>query len=136
MKKPNPLSDFEQTLLWMAIRYAMNRQSIASATLPTDIISNWYHRLSKNDKERTVIDLQRNLQDFEERAFGDPGIDKPIWIKFMNALDENCHIKVKLIDDTEEIVFPFEDEYIPLASYIATPYRHIFIPKENIKEFL
>jgi hypothetical protein len=61
---------------------------------------------------------------------------KPIWIKFMNALDENCHIKVKLIDDTEEIVFPFEDEYIPLVSYIATPYRHIFIPKENIKEFL
>lgn len=136
MKKVKPLSNFEETLLWMAIRYAMNRQTIASATLPTDIISNWYPRLSKINKESIVIDLKRNLESFEGRAFGDPNIDKPNWIKFMNALDEDCHIKVKLIDDTEEIVFPYEDQYIPLRQYIETPYRHIFIPKENIKEFL
>lgn len=136
MKEITPLSDLEQTLLWMAIRYAMNRQSIASATLPTDIISKWYPRLSEINKQQIVMDLKDNLKDFEGRAFGDPNIDRPTWIKFMNALDEDCHIKVKLIDDTEEIVFPYEDDYMPLRKYIENPYIHTFIPKENIKEFL
>jgi len=41
------LSDFEWTCLWMAVRYAMNRQTIASATLPQDIIKNYYSRLNE-----------------------------------------------------------------------------------------
>ena len=49
------LSDFEWTCLWMAVRYAMNRQTIASATLPQDIIKNYYSRLNDGQKKSIIL---------------------------------------------------------------------------------
>lgn len=56
MKKP--LTQFEWTLLYMAVRYAMGRQSIASATLPAEIVENIWDRLSENQKGMLYCDLK------------------------------------------------------------------------------
>jgi hypothetical protein len=134
MKKNNTLTDFEYTLLWMAIRYAMNRQTIASATLPIDIVENYYKKLSPHEKESIVIDLKRNIE--ENNKFGDPNIDNPVWMKFMNSLDEKTHQEVELIDNTKRTVFYANGRIYPLDKYLENPYQEIFIPEENIKKII
>ena len=131
------LSDFEWTCLWMAIRYAMNRQTIAAATLPQDIIKNYYHRLSANQKQSIVKDLKGNEEDwaFSGKAFGHEEIDRPHWLKLWKALDESGHYQVELIDGTKCTVFDVNGKVIPLHKYIEEPYNHYFIPLENIRVF-
>lgn len=136
--KPNVisrLSDFEWTCLWMAIRYAMNRQTIAAATLPQDIIKNYYTRLSANQKQSIVKDLKNNEEDwgFSRKAFGHEEIDRPHWIKLWKALDENCHYQVELIDGTKCTVFEANGKVVPLHKYIEEPYHNYFVPLENIR---
>jgi hypothetical protein len=134
-KNTTPLSTFEHTLLWMAIRYAMNRQTIASATLPADIITNYYHRLTTAQKLSIVQDLERNENDLKGEAFGNRSIDRPHWIKFMKCLDEKCHYKIKTVDGEEIIVFEANDKYISLEKYIHHPHQNWYIPEENIALF-
>lgn len=138
--KPNVisrLSDFEWTCLWMAIRYAMNRQTIAAATFPQDIIKNYYHRLSANQKQSIVKDLKGNEEDwaFSGKAFGHEEIDRPHWLKLWKALDESGHYQVELIDGTKCTVFDVNGQVIPLHKYIEEPYHHYFVPLENIRVF-
>jgi hypothetical protein len=138
--KPNVisrLSDFEWTCLWMAIRYAMNRQTIAAATLPQDIIKNYYSRISANQKQSIVKDLKSNEEDwaFSGKAFGHEEIDRRHWIKLWKALDENCHYQVELIDGTKCTVFEANGKVVPLHKYIEEPYHNYFVPLENIRVF-
>ena len=65
----------------MAVRYAMNRQTIASATLPQDIVMNYYHRLNDGQKKSIAKDLKEHEDAFEGQAFGHKEIDRPHWIK-------------------------------------------------------
>lgn len=136
--KPNVisrLSDFEWTCLWMAVRYAMNRQTIASATLPQDIVMNYYHRLNDGQKKSIAKDLKENEDAFEGQAFGHKEIDRPHWIKLWKALDETCHYQVELIDGTKCTVFEANGKIIPLHKYIEEPYHNYFVPLENIRVF-
>lgn len=128
------LPDFEYNLLWMAIRYAMNRQTIASATLPADIITNYYNRLSSGQKFSIFQDLERNEKDLNIEAFGDKSIDRPHWIKLMKCFDEKCHYKVKTTDGDIIIIFEANDKYIPLEKYLQHPHQNWYIPTENILE--
>jgi hypothetical protein len=128
MENTTRLSEIEWTCLWMAIRYAMNRQTIASATLPNDIITNYYHRLSDSQKKSIVKDLKGN-----EGGFGNPQIDKPGWMKFWAALDEINHYEVELIDNTKCTVFEADGKIIPLHKYIDEPYNNHFLPVENVR---
>lgn len=134
--KPNVisrLSDFEWTCLWMAVRYAMNRQTIASATLPQDIVKNYYHRLSDGQKKSIAKDLKKNEDAFEGQAFGHKEIDRPHWIKLWKALDETCHYQVELIDGTKCTVFEANGKVVPLHKYIKEPYHNYFVPLESIR---
>ena len=81
-----------------------------------------------------VIELKRNLEDYGNDAFGHPEIDRPKWIKFMNALDEKQHYEVELIDNAKCIVFNANGEIIPLHKYIESPHQNYFLPSENIKK--
>lgn len=130
------LSSIEWTTLWMAIRYAMNRETISSATLPELIIENYYNRLSDNQKKSIVNDLRNNYKDFGNTAFGNKLVDKPIWLKFWYALDSKYHYDVKLIDGSIVTVFDCLDRVIPLSSYLENPNKMIFIPEENILEII
>jgi len=134
-EEPKPLSDVEWDTCWMAMRYAMNRQTIASASLPDQLIKAYFHRWSKPQKASIVRELKQNLDDFEH-AFGNPQIDKPVWIKFMNALDESTHYKVILIDDTTCTAFEVGEKVHSLEKYIEQPYHNWYIPKENIKQII
>jgi hypothetical protein len=61
----NQLTYIEWTTLWMSIRYAMNRETIASSSLPEMIITNYYSRLSDNQKQSIVNEKQYNsIQNF------------------------------------------------------------------------
>ena len=138
MKNNKRLSTIEWTCLWMAIRYSMNRQTIASSTLPQDIIENYYTRLSENQKESIVTDLKRNEDNYGSigQAFGNEIIDRPDWIKFWKALDDNSHYQVELIDNTTCTVFNANGKIVPLDKYIKQPYCDYFIPLENIKKII
>ncbi len=131
--KTNKLTEIEWTTLWMSIRYACHRQTIASATLPADIINAYWDRLCDERKQFISNDLKRELDQWGDSAFGSPSIDRPIWLKFMSAMDLSSHYTVKLIDGTECIVFEANDRIYPLKEYIESPHREIYLPKENIK---
>lgn len=133
----NRLTDFEWTLLWMAIRYAMNRQTIASATLPQDIMQNWYKRLTNGQKQQLVQELKENeemVAQMGHTAFGNPDIDRPHWLKFWKCLDESSHYRYKLTDGSTATVFEANGRFYPLNEYIAAPHREIYLPAESITE--
>jgi len=147
-------NDFEFALIRLAIQYACPRQTIASSSLPLEIISNRYNSLSKEQKDIIVSDLQSRLDEWVENnmkpVFGDELIDHDGWIKFMTALDEDKHYTVQLIngmdivafkciqtisewDETErKNIFHKEEVIFPLDKYIERPYHNIYIPKENV----
>lgn len=130
------LSDFEWTLLWMAMRYAMNRQTIASATLPEDIMSNWYIRLTNGQKQQIAKELKDN-EDYMQRmgysAFGHKDIDRPRWIKLWKCMDESCHYEVELVDGSKIKVFEANGQIIQLDKYIEEPFKNYYVPFENIR---
>lgn len=137
--KQERLSEFEWTLLWMAIRYAMNRQTIASACLPSEIVKNYYKRLTKQQKEMIVKDLRNNEEEMKRHnlsAFGNHDIDRKHWVRFIGCLDEDNHYVIELLNGVAEKVFDADDKIIPFHSYIERPYEEIYIPQENVKKIL
>jgi len=84
------ISDFEHTLLWMAVRYAVGRRSIASSLLPMDIIRNWGDRLTEEQKRLMFRDIIETVVDqlrFNEGEFIEE-IKENSWIKFASWLDQ------------------------------------------------
>ena len=159
-KEIAPFNDFEETCMIGAIRYYMGRQTIVSATFPSDfIISRCHHRLSKNMLSCIVRDLKEHRKMYE--SFGDKTIDDRPWLKFTTYLDcfqNNSFKKVTLIDDTECEVFSCEinervwerddngypigdpkdiivKKIYPRERYESSPYHEIYIPEENIKSY-
>lgn len=134
---PTPLSEFEHTLLWMSVRYACRRKTIASACLPKEIVEKWWHRISDNQKRAIYRDLKREL-DFLTRIGGDNGFgdecDNLVWQKFMSACNVDAYEEVTLVDGTTEIVFRANNTIYPLKSYIENPWAEIYIPEDIIKK--
>lgn len=120
-----PLSDIEWTTLWMAIRYAMNGQTIASAMLPQDIVRTYYRRLTNAQKASIVTDLKQNeedvlrISDGRQKAFGHPEIDRPHWLRFIAALDIENHFNVLMNDGSIITCFQVGDRY-----YYSAACRH------------
>lgn len=136
MEQIKKLSDFEWRLLWMAIRYAASRQTIAASTLPNDIMVEWYHRLSNTHKKILVEELDQIDKDLSINnipALSDKQINRPTWVKFMKCLDETSHYQVELLDNTIVVVFEANGFIFPLARYIENPWQDIIITKDNIK---
>lgn len=126
------LSEFEWDLTWMSIRYAMNRQTIASTTLPQRIIKYYYSRFTENQKESIVRDLKENFEEYN--IFGNEIIDHPKWMKFWYALDKSKHKEVVDIKGVKYIIFELFDKVYPLDKYLKEPHLEIYLPKENIKK--
>jgi hypothetical protein len=119
-KRVEPLSEFEHTLLWMAMRYAVGRSSITSAMLPGDIIQNWGDRLTEKDRRLMFGDIIDSLIDSLRFSVHsqDPfieDIDKNEWIRFASWLDETNHYVVIAGDAREEVrCFAFNGRYYPI----------------------
>lgn len=119
-KKAEPLSEFEHTLLWMAVRYAVVRSSITSGMLPDEIIRNWGGRLTEKDRRLMFGDIIDSLID--SLRFSVPSqdpfvedIDKNEWIRFASWLDETNHYVVTAGESREEVrCFAFNGRYYPI----------------------
>lgn len=116
-----PLSSVEWDTCWMAIRYAMNRESAASAALPEALLAAYYDRWTDGQKEMIVRDLWENLENLKQRNetdkayFGDKGIDHPIWMRFLLTLDKSKHVMLTLTDGSEVICFEYDGRYYPIT---------------------
>ena len=136
-KQPAPLSDFEHTLLWMSIRYACHRQTIACASLPASIVQNWWNRISDTEKRRIYEDLQRELDCSAlingERSFGSDG-NNHAWQKFISACNIDSYEVITLSDGQEVTAFKSEGVIYPLDKYIQNPWIDCYIPEESIKK--
>lgn len=122
--KPKPLTSVEWDTCWMAIRYAMNRRTAASASLPTELLAAYYDRWTDGQKEIIVRDLRDNLEhlkswnETDEAYFGDKNIDHPRWMRFLLTLDQKTHYMVTASDGkTTEAVecIEFEGKYYPIS---------------------
>lgn len=128
MKKT--LSDFEDTLLWMACRYACGRHSIQSSVLPCDIIQNYYGIMDADQRSRLAKDVSRELE-MSSRWGSEPPDNR--WYKFVGAMDEELHIQVEDINDDVHTCFKVGETVYPLTAFINNPWREVFLPKEHIK---
>lgn len=120
------LSEVEWYTCIMAIRYAKNRQSILSASLPSMLMEAYCLRWSDHEKETIFRELEDNV------IFGDSNIDDPIWKKFRAYLNQNTHYIALLIDKTEKEVFYENNKYYLVKDYENSPSKEIYIPKEYI----
>lgn len=136
---PNPpLSDLEWTMLWMSLRYAVGRETIAAATLPGDILQAYYWRLNASQRAGIVQELNRHEEECircngeSNRAFGHPAIDRPHWLRFRAAMDAPNHFPVELTDGQTVTVFEVDGRKYPLNEYIASPQCPLYIPDSSI----
>ncbi len=89
----NPLSSIEWNTCWMAIRYAMSRQTISSTSLPGELVESYYHRWTVDQKMIIAKDLRAEearvakVSDGRTKAFGNSRIDRPKWLKLWRACD-------------------------------------------------
>jgi hypothetical protein len=138
MKKDNRLTDVEYTTCWMAIRYAMNRKTIASATLPEMLVKAFFNRLTEGQKAQIVKELAKNEEECLEWSNGKSGgfghidIDRPHWMKFWKALESETHWIALLSDNIQVRVFEANGKVYPLDKYVTSPHQEIYIPQENI----
>lgn len=73
-KEIKPLSDYEESLIYMAYRYAIGRHTIHSHCLAGDIMSNEYERfkLNPNRMKFTSKDINRSIE--EQLRWGSPSV--------------------------------------------------------------
>lgn len=130
LRMSEPLSHLEWTTCWMAVRYAMGRQTIAAAMLPGEIIKEYYHRFSNIQKEMLIKELKRYVE--ENKHFGNLKIDNIHWLKFLSCLDISAHFNVLLKDDTTLLCFETLGVIYPLSEYFERPYNTFYIPEEMV----
>lgn len=118
MKKQakHPLTSVEWDTCWMAIRYAMNRETIASASLPRELLRAYYDRWSDAQKRTIADNLRDHYEDFG--CFGNKNIDHPDWMRFMLTLDPKAHCIVTATHGrkTETIeCIEYDGKYYPIS---------------------
>jgi hypothetical protein len=99
----------------------MNRHTIASATLPAEIIKNSYSKMSEDQRKQLHRMLNDELDNQDE-------IDKPIWEKFKCFLDdENRFIgKSKTGYRGELEVFKCDEKFYVVDDYLESPFKGSF----------
>lgn len=131
MKK---LTEVEWTTCIMAIRYAMNGQTIATATLPQLLVEEYWNRWSDSQKKLIAQELKNNEQYLGDRAYGNSKIDRPKWLKFRAACDRDSWFEVTDIEGNDHTCFKVEGRIYPLDKYINQPHAEIYLPEEHIEK--
>lgn len=134
-----PLTDIEWTTLWMAMRYAMGRETIAASTLPGEIAQVYYHRLTEQQRRQLVEEIDRHEEEYaryhgeSSRVFGDPVIDAPHWRRFRAALDTERH-QVLSLPSIEGSITAFEcdGDFYSLHLYLRNPLAATTVRKEFV----
>lgn len=120
MGNNKPLTDVEWDTCWMAIRYAMGRQTAASASLPKELCRAYFYRWSDNQKEMIVKDLRQHLKDVARwngdgsAFFGNKNIDHPEWMKFLLCLDKAERLTLIDTEGNVHQAFKFNEKFYPI----------------------
>jgi len=142
------ISAFEYEVIWMAIRYAVGKNSISCVTLPYDLVKNVYHRFTRRQRIDVSADIMREMERIARFKGAIPVlnndvpsdvdnefIDKShvnVWLKFAAALNDDEHVFVRVVDNAVMKVFRVGDRYYVLDDYLKEPHRERYIPLENI----
>jgi hypothetical protein len=139
-KKENefqPLTSIEYDTMWMAVRYASGRNTIASASLPYEIIESYWERLTDGQKLQLYNDINDEIEDCEKWEKNE-GIslkcDEP-WYQFRALLDNTNRYLVTAKDGkkTEKITcFEYKDKFVPISEWIKNPYIFVYVAPECI----
>ncbi len=122
------MKPIEKTLIWMAIRYAMNRTSIASLTLPGEIMASYVDELSNRSwADGLLTGLVRDINrdyggnpDYENKAF--PDDLRGAWFPLVCWLDGSNRFKVLLVDpiskeQIEKICLRCDHRFYPIDTF-------------------
>lgn len=126
------LTNIEWTTCWMAIRYAMGRQTISSSSLPTDLVKAYGMRWTANQMDKIYGDLSDHMK--LHSAFGNKDVDDPEWTKFMNFLNYREYLDVVLVNGEEYRVFKNRDTYFLVDGYLERPDRCWYLKESEIVE--
>ena len=129
-RKTRALTDIEWTTCWMSVRYAYNRESIASTTLPVSITQQYYNRFTQHQKDTLKEELSRLKK---ETSSGERHISSSqFWDMLYSALDVEKHRRLT-IGDSSYVLFPYSDKLYRLDSFIKNPYKALYIPMEKVE---
>ena len=143
-KQKTALTDWEWTLVWSSMRYFMGRQTIASATWPSDFVQNYEKYLTQGQRDMLCKELKSYFKEFQ--AFGNPEIDSEHWERLMHYMDKNNRYLVQAKytenDQTIEeatICFKYKDVYCSIERYTQSPYHNWYINPPfitNVREII
>lgn len=143
-----PISEFEETCMWMSYRYAIGRHTIASSMHANDIATHFFYRLSNDRKEFTAFDIAREIDNILRWEFNlfieypNNNINyRPYeilmdFIKKYNIKDLNEFNKFDRIDyncSTQEFKIKYVPSYIDAyhSSPIGDKQEEIYDKKKN-----
>lgn len=82
-----PISEFEETCMWMSYRYAIGRHTIASTMHANDIANHFFYRLSNDRKMFTAFDIAREIDDSLRWKFN-------LFIEYPNINENYCPLEI------------------------------------------
>ena len=143
-----PLSEFEETCMWMSYRYAIGRHTIAAFMHANDIATHFFYRLSNERKEFTAFDIAREIDNILRWEFNlfieypNNNINyRPYeilmdFIKKYNIKDLNEFNKFNRIDyncSTQEFKIKYVPSYIDAyyLSPIGDEHKEVYDKKKN-----
>jgi hypothetical protein len=117
----NRLSSFELEMLFGSVRYFLGRNTAVAAYFPNGIATNYYSRLSIDQKRGLLKDMVNKLKEYDDGQY-------PYylyhWYKLAACLDINKHKFVNVENYImPEDSFLFDGEYILTNSYIDNPFE-------------
>ena len=143
-----PISEFEETCMWMSYRYAIGRHTIAASMHANDIATHFFYRLSNERKEFTAFDIAREIDNILRWEFNlfieypNNNINyRPYeilmdFIKKYNIKDLNEFNKFDRIDyncSTQEFKIKYVPSYINAyhLSPIGDEHKEVYDKKKN-----
>lgn len=135
-RNSSPLTDFEWTCLWGALRYFLGRMTIAAATFPESVIEEVYPRLTGEQRQKLAKEVYEYYKSTATTAIASASLDagdRLAWMKFARALDATSHQEYLLVDGTSVVCFKVDKRIYPLHLYLREPRFEHYVPAEHIK---
>lgn len=111
------MSDFEETMMWMSLRYAIGRHSIASVSHAGEIGKACYGRMSDERSVFTAYDINREIEDKLRFSMG-PHFSFPITSYnkiYTTAIDIFCEFIEKHHITTRKQLMEYKDIHVETA---------------------
>jgi len=143
------MSEYEYDLMWMAIRYAIGRNTISSGQLIKEVAINAYSRMTPEDQILEAIDIRREIASklmiypFNFRMLSSIGTDETDYLpleKFIRWMDDNNITQPEDLNIWQTIIYKGENQYESIqrdvpAEYSTSDYNNL-VPWAMLANFL